>query len=225
VDVWSLTVAALRRWYVFLPALLVTAVLTMSAGSSIAPEYETTGAALLVPPGVASEKVNPYAASSGPEVLRTIVNGSAVRGRFAAQGLEPGYEITVTTRTPIYQIRVRSGDRQRTVGTASAVIEALRQELAKGQREFGIPPEAMVTVQIIDAPDSVVEVGTGTLPIKALVALLGLSASVALAVTYDDIRNLIRRRRSDRAADKRLRVPSPRNRRRPEHLAKLKASA
>jgi hypothetical protein len=225
VDVWSLTVAALRRWYVLVPALLVTALVTMSAGSTIAPEYETTGAALLVAPGVASDKVNPYASSSGPEVLRTIVNGSAVRARFAAQGLQPDFEITVTPRTPIYHVKVRSGDRQRTVGTASAVIEALRQELANGQREFGIPPEAMVTIQIIDAPDSLSEVGTGAVPVKALVALLGIGASVALAVTYDDIRNLIRRRRSARTADKRVRVPSPRNRRQPEHLAKLKASA
>lgn len=224
-DVWSLTVAALRRWYVLLPGLVMTAMLTMSAGSSIAPEYETTGAALLVPPGVASDKVNPYAASSGPEVLRTIVNGSAVRTRFAEQGLDPGYEIAVTTRTPIYQIKVRSGDRQRTLGTASAVIEALRQELANGQREFGIPPEAMVTVQIIDAPDSLTEVGTGAARVKAVVALLGVIASVALAVTYDDVRNMLRRRRRDRSAVKRLGIPSPRGRKQPEHLGKLKASA
>lgn len=196
-DVRSLTLAALRRWYVLLPALLMTAVLTLSVGDSIVPEYETAGAALLVPPAVVAGPTNPYAASSGPEVLRTVVSGSAVRSRLVAQGLEGEYELGVTNRTPIFNISVRSDDEQRTLETASAVVEALRQELARGQAEFGIPANAMATIQVIDAPDTVVEVGSGALRAKAAVALVGVVASVALALTYDDLLLLLRRRGGD----------------------------
>lgn len=194
-DVWSLTRAALRRWYVLLPALLVTGLLVASAGRSVAPEYETTGAALLVQPSIVTGPNNPYAASSGPEVLRIIVSGSSVRSRLAAQGMDPSYELAVTNRTPIFNVRVRSGDRERALATGEAVIDALRQELAYGQQQSGIPEEAMATIQVIDAPDAVSTVGGGATRVKAVVAFLGLAASVALAVTFDDVLLLLSRRR------------------------------
>jgi hypothetical protein len=223
-DVWSLTRAALRRWYVLLPALLITALLTSSAGNSAAPEYETTGAALMVPPAVAADVVNPYSSSSGPEVLRTIVSGSAVRGRLAAQGLESGYELTITSRTPIFNITVRSEDRQRALGTGAAVIEALRQELTSAQADFGVPPSAMATVQVIDAPDTVTSVGSGAVRIKAVVALLGVIGSVALAVTFDDLLLLVRRRRQSFRAG-RASAAAARSHRRPEQRDRVRVSA
>lgn len=223
-DVWSLTRAALRRWYVLLPALLLTAVLTSSAGSSVAPEFETTGAALMVPPAMAADVVNPYAASSGPEVLRTIVNGSAVRSRLAAQGLESGYELSITSRTPIFNIRARSADRQRALGTGAAVIEALRQELTTAQADFGVPPRAMATVQVIDAPDTVTSVGSGAIRVKAVVGLLGVIGSLALAITFDDLLLLLRRRRQSFGV-RRASAAAARSHRRPEERSRVRVSA
>ena len=223
-DVWSLTRAALRRWYFLLPALLITAVLTSSAGSSITPEFETTGAALMVPPATAGGPANPYAASSGPEVLRTIVSGSAVRSRLATQGLEPGFELTVTSRTPIFNITVRSDDRQRALGTGAAVVEALRQEVTSAQANFGVPPAAMATVQVIDAPDTVTEVGSGAIRVKAVVGLLGVVGSLALAITFDDLLLLVRRRRHAFRV-RRASAEAARSHRRPEERSKVRVSA
>lgn len=223
-DVWNLTRAALRRWYVLLPALLVTALLTSSAGSSIAPEYETTGAALLVPPAVGGGPANPYTASSGPEVLRTIVSGSAVRSRLAAQGLDPGYDLSVTSRTPIFTITVRSDGQQRALGTGAAVIEALRQELTRAQAGFGVPPAAMASVQVIDAPDTAAEVGNGAIRIKAVVGLLGVVGSLALAITFDDLLLLVRRRRHAFAV-RRASAAAARSHRRPEQRDRVRVSA
>ena len=223
-DVWSLTRAALRRWYVLLPALLVTALLTAGAGSSIAPEYETTGAALLVPPAVAEGPANPYAASSGPEVLRTIVSGSAVRSKLAAQGLEAGYDLSVTSRTPIFNITVRSDGQQKALGTGAAVVEALRQELINAQAGFGVPPAAMASVQVIDAPDTAAEVGSGAVRVKAVVGLLGVVGSLALAVTFDDLLLLLRKRRQSFRV-RRASSAVARSHRRPEQPSRVRVSA
>ncbi len=194
-DVWSLTSAALRRWYVLLPALLVTGLLTLSAGRSIAPEYETSGAVLLIPPSTVTGPNNPYAASSGPEALGIIISGSEVRARLAASGLEPSYEVTVARRSPIFTVKVRSNERERTLETGAAVIDALKQELVRGQREFGVPQVAMVTVKVLDAPDTLGVISSGATRVKAVVGLLGVIVSVGLAVTSDDVVLLFRRRR------------------------------
>ena len=63
-DVWRITVAAVRRWYVLVPLLALTVVLALAAGRGVKEEYEVTGAAMVVPGRSYSEIPNPYGGPS-----------------------------------------------------------------------------------------------------------------------------------------------------------------
>lgn len=197
-DVWSLTRAALRRWYVLLPGLGLAAVLTVLAGQSVAPEYETTGSALLVPPPFQATRSNPYDTPSAPEALRLIVSSSETRARLAAQGLDPSYEVVVTNRTPIFTVRVRASSMQLALATGAGVFASLMQELERGQGALAIPAQARARLQIIDAPDSVTSITSGATRVQAVVALLGFVLSITAAVVCDDL--LLLRRLRQRPA-------------------------
>ena len=49
VDIWDLTKLVFRRWYVFLPLLVITVALVMTAGVSVKPDYSATGHIQLIP--------------------------------------------------------------------------------------------------------------------------------------------------------------------------------
>ena len=59
-DVWGITLATLRRWYVCLPIVAVAVAMALLAGRSASPEYDATGTVMLTPPRVGSEIANPF---------------------------------------------------------------------------------------------------------------------------------------------------------------------
>lgn len=195
-DVWRLTMAALRRWYVLVPALGLAAALVIASGRGVAPEYETTGAALLVPPAVQSTSTNVYAQSSGPQALQIIVSGSATRAKLAAQGFDASYDVRVASRSSIFELDVRGADATTTIATGSAVLDELAAQLQEQQAALGIQSQAMAQLQILDAPDAVSASNSSATRVMAVVALLGVIGSVALAVCFDDLVLLLRRRRA-----------------------------
>ncbi len=79
-DVWGITLATLRRWYILLPVLAVAGLLALALGRSASPEYQATGTMMLTPPRSSSPIANPFVnAQSASEALTIILNGPQTR--------------------------------------------------------------------------------------------------------------------------------------------------
>lgn len=205
-DVWRITIAALRRWYVLLPLLALTAVGVMMSGSQAAPEYEAEASAMVAPERqVAEEVYNPYGSVSGAQqALSIILNSADARQQIADRGLEASYEIGAESRSSIFQLAVRSADATVARDTARAVIDLAADELKTRQDEAGLDEESQYTIDVLAAPALVGVVETSQLRTQAVIGALGVGLSVLIAVLFDDIIGLLRRsrvkRRRNRAA-------------------------
>lgn len=206
-DVWRITVAALRRWYILLPLLALTGYATLTVGDGVRPQYQVTATATLVPGSVGTEIPSPYGGivdTTG--VLAIVLDNTSSRDQIEALGLNPAYEAAARTRSALIDISVLSDTPDESLETAEAVLELARQELADRQGAVGIPPRAQLGLQVLQAPSVSDVVSDGKARNMAIVGIVGAALSLLLAVLFDDIVGLVRRwrvRRRERAATKR----------------------
>lgn len=197
-DVWGLTVAAFRRWYVLIPLLLLSITVAFFLGSRAQSDYEVEGAVMMVTPGANPVPWNPYAAESAVQILAVKAMSSSTRTAFLDQGLSNEYEILYDRNTPVMTFTVVGSSSQVAVDTAVQVVDFLETTLSKSQKELGIRPADRVTITIIDAPDVVEPTSGGRLRVTAIVGTLGILASVAIAVLVDGL--MVRRQKKAMAA-------------------------
>ncbi|WP_026874870.1 hypothetical protein [Jiangella gansuensis] len=203
-DVWRITLAALRRWYVLLPLLALTGFAALTMGDRVAPEYEAQAGAMITPPRAEAELANPYGSlTNANEALGIVLNSVDTRRTVAEQGLSPAFEIGVASRSTILQMSVRADTPEVAVGTGQAVLDLAAQELATRQTEAGLPAEAQFTLSVLEPPAVTAVVDTGSVRVQAVVAVLGGGLSLLVAVLFDDIVGLWRRARAKRSSGNR----------------------
>lgn len=194
-DVWQITVAALRRWYILLPLLALTGYVTVTVGDSVRPQYEVTATSILVPGAVESEVAGPYGdLESTSSVLTILLDNIESRTDIAALGLDSDYVTEARSRTSIIDFSVISDTPEEGLATGEAVLALADQELGERQDAAGIPPQAQSELQVLQAPSVSDVVTDGKLRNMAIVGMLGAAVSVLAAVLFDDIVGLIRRR-------------------------------
>lgn len=205
VDVWRITLATLRRWYIFLPVLALTGGAVYLVGEGVAPEYEVTGTALITPGRTPSPVPNPYGGQDQANAAVAIVlNSAEKRGTVVAEGLVGEYQVSNQSRSTIMNMTVRSGDAERALATGHRIFEMATEELASRQSGAGMPASSQYRLDVLAAPTVVNAVYDGKLQSQAITGLLGASAALLLAVLFDDIVGLYRRgraRRRSRRAD------------------------
>lgn len=203
-DVWQLTIAVLRRWYVFLPLLAVVALAAVRVGDGVAPAYESRATAILVPGTVPSEIENPYGSMDQTSVvLGILLDDAPMREEFAAQGLDSDYEVRPRTRSRIVDVIVLNEDSDVSVATAQAVLDRLSSELSQRQADVGIEGAAQIGLQVLNAPSITDVVTEGKLRNMAVVGVVGAALALLVSVLFDDLVGLIarwRRRRAERKA-------------------------
>lgn len=200
-DVWRITVATLRRWYIFLPLLALTAGAVQLAGAGIAPEYEVSSTALITPGSAPAPVPNPYGGEQQANVAVAIVlNSGETRERVQAENLLPGYDVASQSRSTVMNVSVRGGNADQAAATAYRVIELAAEELETRQAEAGIRGPAQYGLDILAPPALMAVAYDGKTQVQAVTALLGASLSLLVAVLFDDIVGLFRRRRARRRA-------------------------
>ena len=200
-DVWRITVAALRRWYILLPLLGATALLAMMVGNGVAPEYEARASAMLTPERSLTEGVapNPYGSiTSASEAVSIVLNSVDSRNSVASRGLIGSYEVGTAPRSAILQFTARGEDPDSVVETGNAVFELAAEELSTRQSDAGLPASSQYTLQVLEPPSVISVVQTGKTRIQAVIALVGAAGSLLIAVLFDDIIGLLKRRRRTR---------------------------
>lgn len=200
-----MTVAVLRRWYVFLPLMILTGFGAYTVGEGVQPQYEVTATAVLVPGTVESEIDNPYGTmNSTADVVAIVLDGPTTRDAVEARGLNPGYEVDTRSQSSILDVTVLGDTQQQSTVTAGAVLEMARQELSQRQDAVGVPDDAQIKLQVLREPALSEVVTEGKTRNMAVVGVLGASLSLIITLLFDDIVGLLRRR-SRRRAERRAR--------------------
>src|SRR5699024_12543947 len=98
-------------------------------------------------------------------------------------------------RRTLLQLVFRSDDRDAAVDTGTALLGLASMDLPTRQTEVGLAKSSQYTLSILAAPSVINVVYDGKLRTQAIVGLLGASVALVIAVLFDDIIGLVRRRR------------------------------
>ena len=208
-DVWRITVAALRRWYVLVPLMALTVLLALAAGQGVKEEYEVTGATMIVPGRVSSDVPNPYGGpSDANEAVAIVLNSPSARQQIADDGHLPTYEVSPESNSTIMNFRVRGASQEQATETGMAVFRMAALEMDGRQAAAGIRLGERYSIDVLQAPSVSAVVTDGRMRNMAVVGVLGSALSLTLAVLFDDVVGLVRRRRRRRSAGKLTGTPA-----------------
>lgn len=209
-DLWMLLQALIRRWYVAVPLLAVTAVSTVALTDSVLPEYEVSGAVLLVGPGRSDEVIeelpgqdNRLLQLSGSlgtvsQALGFTIGSQRVRSEFADAGLLPDYQLGTDSRSPIMQFIVAGEDPDLVVATMDALIVFVEDELNRTQDELGTPPNDRIEVRAISSDNQPSEGLSSRRRAQILLLAVGLLVTIAATITVDALLRIAGDRRARR---------------------------
>lgn len=195
-DVWRITVAALRRWYVLVPLLALTVLGMLAVGRGIKPEYDATGTVMIVPGRSVPAIPNPYGAvDDANAAVGIVLNSPESRSEITSRGLSPNYQVAPQSRSTIMNFSVRADSPKVAVETGEAVFGLAEQELNSRQAAAGIPPGARYRIDVLQPSSLSAVVKQGKTRNIAVVGILGAGLSLVIAVFFDDIAGLVRTRR------------------------------
>ncbi|MBZ2196743.1 hypothetical protein [Occultella gossypii] len=198
-DVWSITVAALRRWYILLPLLALTGASAYTVGEGVQPEYNVEGSAIVVPGRAVAELANPYGGlDDANAVLGIVLSGPETRAQVQAAGLVPSYSVVPTSRSTVLNFQVRADTPEEGLATGQMVFELAREELASRQTNAGLSPASQYGLDVLQEPSVTAVVADGKVRNMAIVGVLGAALSLLIAVLFDDIVGLFKKWRSER---------------------------
>ncbi|MFJ5302923.1 hypothetical protein [Streptomyces sp. NPDC088350] len=203
--------ALLRRWYVLLLALVLTA-----AGADRvlhpAPQYLSSAVVVLKPPATGNQ---PNQLTNLPPSLATLSYGvvqqlesPAGRAELDAAGVDGTYQLiprnSGTSATPRYlipsvQIQAQRSDPVAADAAVSRVIETYTQHVTDLQDAQGIAPASRINASVLVAASAAPVHGTRTRALAGT-ALLGALAGI-LGALWCDQYALRRRRRRDNSPD------------------------
>jgi hypothetical protein len=216
VDFWDLTKLLVRRWYVALPMLLISVVLTVLTVGQVKPDYVATSYVQLVAPvqgatkpGQASpEQRNPWLGQGlqtlGNAAIITVLDQTVVR-ELKAAGLSDSYTVEMGGTTPMISFEVVGSTEGQARETAEALVERFDQSVAKLQSDERVTAADAIRTRRLDQGTNVEESDSKVK--RALVAVAGAGLLLTAAVTIGLDAWLRRRRR--RRAEAPLPKPTP----------------
>lgn len=185
-DIWRITKAVLRRWYVFLPLAVLTVFAAQRVGAGIHPQYESTATAILVAGTGSTQTSSPYGGRDETgQVLSVVLNSLESREWVDAQGLNSDYEVHVNERSPFLNVIVLSDTPGESEDTADAVLDLAVEELAQRQTQSGIPTAAQIKLQVLQEPSVSVGVTDVSVRNMVVVGIIGVAISLQVTVLLD----------------------------------------
>ncbi|WEV76930.1 hypothetical protein O9K63_10015 [Janibacter cremeus] len=193
-DVWRITVAVVRRWYVFLPLLALTLLAALQVGAATPTQHQVSATAILVAGDASSEEqTSAYGGRSATaEVLVVVLDAPEVREAIEAEGLVRDYEVRAEDDLSIIDFVALGDTRAEGLATVTAVVDLARQELAERQTAADIPPGDRLEMQVLQPPHVAEVVAEGKLRNMAIVGVLGAALSLLAAILFDDIVGLLK---------------------------------
>ncbi|WP_028471909.1 hypothetical protein [Nocardioides alkalitolerans] len=214
-DLKDLARSALRRWYVLLVCLLLTAAGALGIARSMPASYDVSSSILLLPPASSvGDEGNPYLYLSGlgqaVDVLVTRLTSDAVAQPVLER--HPGVTLTVerdvSTTGPIILVSASGPDAADGESTVAEVVAALPGQLADLQSALDVPDGSVITSTVLTAPEDAAPNTKARTRAATAVVGAGLVLSVLVTALADRVLLDRRRRRTGEAADP-VAVPEP----------------
>lgn len=192
-----------RRWYVVVPMIVLSVVVSMRTVSSVKPDYEAQGTMLLLgpresappasaPPEAAPTVVNPYTSftsslSTMAVALQVVVTDGTHRRELADKGLSDDYDAVVGEDGPTIEVTATAPSERVAVETLQTIFSMLSEELQQRQAAVGAPPQLQITAQPLVVPDDAAEVSVARDRAMAALAVLGLLATISAGLITDSL--------------------------------------
>jgi capsular polysaccharide biosynthesis protein len=194
--------AVLRRWYITVPAALLSLIVAITVFNSMPPKYTSSGIAVLVRQNnpTPANFVNPVLGVDGSLTTTTLtlmqaLDTPAVKAEL---GLREGADnFTVKNKAevsehswgdnPFLYIETQSSDPQKSAEIVVAVMDSARQKLAELQNDYHVRSQNQIKLQsVVDAtPPKVVR--KISFAVGAAVLMLGLVVTCLVACAWDRI--------------------------------------
>jgi len=198
----------LRRWYVFLAGLLVTAGLCAGAAMLFPARWVTTSTVLMLPPEsrVNGIPVNPYLNLGGLEgmadVLSTAMTDAAVQDEIATVGEDIEYFVgrDPSRVGPVVVVEVTAASPEAGLSAQSILLERLPVRLDDLQESVGVRQPARISASVITEDDEPEPSQRSQVRGVLVAAVGGLALTYLTAAAVDGVVTA-RRRRRDRDPD------------------------
>ena len=221
-DFGTLIRILVRRWYVVLPALLITFLVAYTQVSSVKPEYTATGSILILQPPIDpttpapanANQANPFAQLSAPlrttaVVISGVLSDKAVHTQIAKSGLSRDFQVTVDPDAPVTTITATSSSPKVAVDTVNGLMGRFTTELQARQTASGVPATQQLQTQTLSAPTSAEKDTSNRSRAMGAFAVLGVIVALCAALTAENIAGRGRRRSPPTAAVEPVDFPLP----------------
>lgn len=211
-DFWDVAKLMWRRWYVTVPALLLTLAGAIWTGLTVNPDYQVTGHVALVGPAVQRAegentltRINPWSGEALADAATIRLQGKALADLLKAEGFTGEWSALVAGRLPVIRLEVIAERPEQAQATLQRLREAIELEVRDRQAQYNVTPEEQVTTVDYDGGETV-EAVTGKVK-RALIVVVGagLILTTGSVIAYDAI---ARRRRGPHGPAGQPEVPS-----------------
>lgn len=224
-DFWGTVRVLRRRWYIALPAVLLTGILALSVYVSVPTRYESSGVLVLTSPAAGGRytantkpedvvRVNPLLQFDGSltttaQILTQVLGDPKTAEELAGKGSTSVYTAnTGPVGGPLLFITTESDSAESAEGLVGKVLEKTVAELAAQQKALNAPEQTFITAQILVKPT------TASAKIGGKVRYVGAATVVLLLLTLastfaaDSIMLKAKRRKDKEAKDGKDAAPS-----------------
>ncbi|MEU3642535.1 hypothetical protein AB0E59_04065 [Lentzea sp. NPDC034063] len=226
-DFWGTVRVLRRRWYIALPAVLLTGILALYVYISVPTRYESSGVLVLTSPAAGGRytantkpedvvRVNPLLQFDGSltttaQILTQVLGDPKTAEELAGKGSTSVYTAnTGPVGGPLLFITTESDSAESAEGLVGKVLEKTVAELAAQQKALNAPEQTFITAQILVKPT------TASAKIGGKVRYVGAATVVLLLLTLastfaaDSIMLKAKRRKDKEAKDgKDAKDPAP----------------
>jgi hypothetical protein len=188
-DLWSTLRVLLKRWYLTIPLIALSAIVTVAVVGTKPADYKANASLLLLTPSGGG--ANPYAQfggslSAAAEVLATSMNSSTSKLDLQHQGVKSDWNLALEGGdAPLLTVETTAPTSDEATGSAKIIVETAKQRLASLQSEAGAPTNQLITLSIVDAPDGADAEYGKTVKAGAALFLVLLVASCAIVFAFE----------------------------------------
>ncbi|WP_434446160.1 hypothetical protein [Lentzea sp. E54] len=193
-DFWGTVRVLRRRWYIALPAVLLTGVLALSVYITVPTRYESSGVLVLTSPAAGGRysektkpedvvKVNPLLQFDGSltttaQILTQVLGDPKTAEELAGKGSTATYTAnTGPVGGPLLFVSTEADSAESAEGLVGKVLEKTVNELAAQQKALNAPEQTFITAQILVQPT------TASAKIGGKVRYVGAATVVLLLLT------------------------------------------
>ena len=202
-ELWTSLRVLLRRWYVVLPCLAVTAFVALQLAGQVKPTYKAEGTVVFLRPLQAQESAtvsnNPwqtvdYSLNQFALLMGQAAASDAFRDRVSAAGGSTAFSVTTsanqaqgspTNQTPTLTLSVIADTPESAMASYEVLGAALDQEVKDRQRSVGAAESTWITAVDLTVPPGAVELVGSRITVLIAVALAGTLVSLGLVFALD----------------------------------------